>query len=365
MAARGRLMFDLPPGDMLSVRAPASVIARRLPPDTAIASDNAPSLCVVSGPSQVSRRAPCGSSKGSGIAAGSAHTSHAFHSPMMAPVVAPFTKLVAGVRLAPPRIPFVSTLTGGFITDAQACDPSYWGRHLLETVRFSDAVSTLALRPPSVLLEVGPRSTLATLARLQLKDQTRHVAIATLGDDEQRERESLLGALGQAWTRGIAIDTRAFHARHQRRRVPLPTYPFERKRFWIDAASPAAASIPAKPPTNGAVHLAAPKEPMVSELIASRAIRLSTELRQVFESASGVEIAETDTDRAFVELGLDSLFLTQVALAVQKKMGVKVTFRRGLVEELTTIPGCWPSTWTHHCLPENAVPGGSCPGPAR
>ncbi len=338
VVARGTWMFDLPPGAMLSVRAPANTIAQRLPPDLAIASDNAPCLCVVSGPSD-SVAALRVQLESEGIACRPLQTSHAFHSPMMAPMVEPFTERVATVALSAPRIPFVSTLTGRFITEEQARNPSYWGRHLLETVRFSGAVATLGEGPPSVMLEVGPRSTLATLVRQQLKDRGRHIAIPTLGEEPRVEREALLSALGQAWTNGMPLAARALHG-EQARRVPLPTYPFERTRFWIDPAPRGTeAAVPAKPNTNGAARHAVDdlkEEPTVIVTSRSRVARLSSELRQVFESASGVEIGESEVDRSFVELGLDSLFLTQAALAVGKKTGVKVTFRQ-LVENLTTI----------------------------
>ncbi len=329
VGARGRLMFDQPAGAMLSVRAPVRDIAARLGPGMSIASDNGPSLCVVAGPTAAVAEFQS-RVEAHGVVCKALHTSHAFHSPMMDPVVEPFTQLVARIPLSEPRIRFVSTLSGTWITPEQAQDPAYWGRHLRETVRFADAVSTLWKEPGLMLLEVGPRGTLATLARQQVSDRTRQVAVASLNDSAETEWSTLLSAVGQLWSAGVRIDSDAFWRGQRRRRLPLPTYPFERQRFWIDPArTPAVAA--------DATATVSPQETvMVPSPATSRVARLADDLRQVFEDASGIEIGEGDLDTSYLELGLDSLFLTQVALAVQKKTSVKVTFRQ-LLEEMPTI----------------------------
>ena len=328
VGARGRLMFDQPAGAMLSVRAPARDIVTQLGADLAIASDNGPSLCVVAGPTAAIEGFQA-RLEAQGIVCKHLHTSHAFHSPMMDPVVEPFTQLVARVPLSEPRIRFVSTLSGTWITPEQARDPAYWGRHLRETVRFAEAASTLWKEPGMVLLEVGPRGTLATLARQQVTDRARQVAVASMGDSAETEWSTLLSAAGQLWCAGVRIDSDAFWRGDRRRRVPLPTYPFERQRFWIDPARPPAVAA------DGAATVL-PQETVMPSPAISRVARLAAELRQVFEDASGIEIGDGDLDTSYLELGLDSLFLTQVALAVQKKTSVKVTFRQ-LLEEMPTI----------------------------
>jgi amino acid adenylation domain-containing protein len=330
VGARGKLMFDCPPGDMLSVRAPAGEVAQHLEPGLAIASDNGPSMCVVAGPPDAVARLRS-RLEAQALACKPLHTSHAFHSPMMDPVVEPFSRLVADVSLSAPRIPFVSTLTGTWITSEQARDPGYWARHLRETVRFSEAVATLWREPGTVLLEVGPRATLATLARQQVTDKSRQVAISSLGDSEQTEWDALLSAVGRLWCCGIEITPSAFWRGQTRRRVALPTYPFERQSYWI--APPASAGSASDGST---IYPTREESIIVSSPSGQHAARIATDLRQIFEDASGIEIGADDLDTNFVELGLDSLFLTQVALAVQKRTGVKVTFRQ-LVESMTTI----------------------------
>jgi amino acid adenylation domain-containing protein len=329
VAARGKLTFDCPQGEMLSVRAPASEVAPLLTDDLAIASDNGPSLCVVAGPSAAmaglrARLEP------RGTVFKPLHTSHAFHSPMMDPVVEPFCEAVAALKLSDVRIPFVSTLTGTWITNEQARDPRYWGRHLRETVRFRDAVATLWKKPDALLLEVGPRATLATLARQQVTDKQGQIAVCSLGDSEATEWETLMTAVGRLWCAGTAVDPIAFWGEPHPKRIALPTYPFERHRFWIEPAAPKGATLNGTGPSPDQETIVVPSPQP------SRTTRFANDLRKVFEDASGIEIGDNDLDTSFVELGIDSLFLTQIALAVQKTMGVKLTFRQ-LSEDLPTI----------------------------
>ena len=324
VVARGRLMFNVAPGSMLSVRLSAHEAAARLGPTLSIASDNGPSLCVVAGPTLDVDALRVRLEK-DGIVCRNLHTSHAFHSSMMDAVVEPFTAVVRTVSLSAPRIPFVSTLTGTWISAEQARDPGYWGKHLRETVRFTQGVETLWNAPDVLLLEVGPRGTLTTLARQQVTDRSRQVAVASLGEapDGDAETTALLQAAGHLWLAGVPIDRRAYWGRELRHRVPLPTYPFERRRYWIDSV--------ALPPR----ELPQEKTPVTVQT-SSRSSRFLPVLQSVFEDASGIEVAASDVGVSFLELGFDSLFLTQVALAVQKKFSVKVTFRQ-LLEDFPNL----------------------------
>lgn len=338
VAERGRLIFALPRGSMLSVRLPAQDVASRLGPGLSLASTNGPQLCVVAGPTEAvaGLRARLDAD---GVACKELHTSHAFHSAMMDAAVEPFTRLVERVTLREPTVPFVSTVTGTWITPEQARDPRYWGRHLRETVRFAEAAATLA-SGAEVLLEVGPRATLATLVRQAPLERARHVVAASLGDAEEKAYDALLGAVGTLWSAGVPLDAGAFWGDERRRRVPLPTYPFERQRYWVDPAArrePAAVTPSAVAPAAAVVSTLSPENPTVpAQPALDRTTRLVRDLKQVFEDASGVEIADADLDASFLDLGLDSLFLTQIALAIQKKVGVKVTFRQ-LVEQTPTL----------------------------
>lgn len=356
VAARGRLMQALPPGSMLSVRLPSAEVLPRLSARMSVASENAPSLCVVAGP-EADVAALQQQLEGEGVACRLLQTSHAFHSPMMEPAIAPFAELLRDVPLSPPRIPFVSTVTGSWITDAEACDPGYWAQHLRATVRFAPAAATLVEHEGMVLLEVGPRGTLTTLVRQQGQPRKPIRAAASLGTGGacEGERARLLLAVGQLWTWGIEPDWPALRRHQPRRRIPLPAYPFERTRHWVDAPDAAPTPAPASAaPADASPPLAAPlattgpapvvSTPTIPDVVPmpnapvspERRPRLVGELRELLESVSGLDVGSDQTAEALVALGFDSLTLTQVALAISRKYGVKLTFRQ-LLEQHRTV----------------------------
>src|SRR6185369_8656794 len=145
--------------------------------------------------------------------------------------------------LAPPRIPYLSNVTGTWIEPAQATDPAYWVRHLCSTVRFADAIAELWREPGRILLEMGPGQTLGSLALQQTPAadaaEIEPVVLSTLRHelDRQPDQRFLLHSLGRLWLAGADLDWSGFHGGERRRRVVLPTYPFERRRFWIEPAS--------------------------------------------------------------------------------------------------------------------------------
>ncbi|PHM11402.1 type I polyketide synthase [Nostoc sp. 'Peltigera malacea cyanobiont' DB3992] len=322
VATRGRLMWELPAGAMLSVRLPAKEVEPRLSAELAIAAINGPSLCVVSGPTEAIATLQK-QLESEEVICRHLHTSHAFHSPMMDSIIHPFAEVVGKVQLSPPQIPFVSTVTADWITAQQATDPMYWATHLRQTVRFAEGVQTLWQQPERLLLEVGPRITTTTLARQQAKDIKQQIAIPSLGDNAENEAEwtALLKAVGQLWLAGVSIDWSNFYQRETRQRIPLPTYPFERQRFWID---------PPPHPNRAAT----PKllNPQLLEkaqtMTTSPQQKLIPLLKEIIEETSGLEIASVDDSITFLEMGLDSLSLTQVGLALKKKFKVKVTLRQ-------------------------------------
>jgi amino acid adenylation domain-containing protein len=350
VAERGKRMQAQPRGSMLSVRLPASEVKTKLSGSLAIASENAPSLCVVAGPTE-EVQALTKQLEAEGAACRLLHTSHAFHSPMMDPVVEPFRELLGGLRLSPPRIPIASTVTGEWMTDQQATDPAYWARQLREPVQFRGAVATLAAAPKQLLLEVGPRQTLATLSRQQLPTAQRSSILASLGDRPNAAADAFRRALGDLWCAGVPISAAGLHG-DAPARVSLPSYSFERKRYWAErlvpadraavaVAAPVAAPTPvaAQPPAPAPAPVAAaplPTSPQPPLAAAPPSVQaMSNNYRQqiieslcaALEETSGLEIAPTDADVPFMELGLDSLFLTQFAITVQRKFNVKVSFR--------------------------------------
>jgi amino acid adenylation domain-containing protein len=365
VAERGRMMQALPAGGMLSVRLGESEVRSRLNGQLngqlALAAVNAPALCVVAGPLDAiasfeqklaSESVPCRRLV----------TSHAFHSAMMDPIVEPFTARAAQAHLQPPRIPYVSGVTGTWITDAEATDPAYWARHFRQPVQFSTGVSELLKSPTAVLLEVGPGNVLGTLARQHGIDAAKRTVASSLSDGFYGEGDaaSLFTALGALWLTGCKPDWSAVHAGEQRQRVALPTYPFERKRFWLElsaAAKLAALTIPAATAVEAGSteRIAAPSSfaqdsvlpssappiteepssvspsietPTATSSAASRPVKIRAILAEIFEDLSGIDVSEADGAASFLELGFDSLFLTQVTQSLQTKFDLKITFRQ-------------------------------------
>ncbi len=236
VAARGRLMEELPGGDMLAVPLSEDEVAEHLGGQLSVAAVNAVGRSVVSGPAEAVA-ALRETLETRGLACRPLHTSHAFHSAMMEPIFGPFVERFAGVSLQPPQIPFVSNVTGTWITDQEATDPGYWARHLRGTVRFAAGVGELLAEEDRVLLEVGPGNSLTTLARRHPARKPEQDVVASTRHPKEPEHDQafLLKSLGQLWIAGAPVDWEGFYGEERRRRVPLPTYPFERQRYWIEA----------------------------------------------------------------------------------------------------------------------------------
>ena len=244
VAARGALMQSVAPGAMLAVRAAEADLAARLPETLTVASVNAPGTCVVAGPSETVARFAA-DLKAAGIGCTTLKTSHAFHSPMMEPILEQFTALVASVPRRAPRLRFASNVTGTWITDDHATDPAYWARHLRQTVRFGDCVATLLDDGAKLLVECGPGRQLLGSVRTQVPAGAPAPLQALPGPGERLgDVETLLAAVGALWVAGVPIAVPAEAAR----RVRLPLYPFERKRYFVapDAES-AVAAVAARP----------------------------------------------------------------------------------------------------------------------
>jgi phthiocerol/phenolphthiocerol synthesis type-I polyketide synthase E len=234
VSERARLFETLPPGGMLSVAEPEETLAPLLGTDVAIAAINAPDQSAVAG-------------HAAAIAALAAELERrqiehrripidvAAHSPVVDPILPTFAAFVARLPLRPPAIPFVSSVTGRWITDAEATNPEYWARHLRQTVRFAEGAATLLAHADNVLVEVGPGRTLSSLAKRQAGGRrSAIVQCMPAAQEPQRDRAALLGALGRLWLCGVDIDWTRLERGAPRGRIPLPGYPFEHRRYWLD-----------------------------------------------------------------------------------------------------------------------------------
>jgi len=235
VAARAQIMQLLPLGAMLAIPLPEAEVQHLLGKQLSVAAVNGPSLCVVSGVTSVVEALQKQLAT-QGVQCHRLHTSHAFHSAMMDPILEPFTELVKKISRNSPQIPYLSNVTGTWITAAQVRDPNYWAKHLRSKIRFAEGLEQLLKEPEQILLEVGPGRTLSTLARQHPEKTAHQVVLSSLRhpQDSKSDVEFLLTTLGKLWLSGVKVDWCGFYAHEQRYRLPLPTYPFERKRYWIE-----------------------------------------------------------------------------------------------------------------------------------
>ncbi|MFF4383533.1 SDR family NAD(P)-dependent oxidoreductase [Kitasatospora sp. NPDC001547] len=243
VALRGRLMQAQTPGAMLNIMAARPEVEAALPDGLSLAAHNGPRDCVVSGPHHVIQ-AFTALAEERGWATQPVATSHAFHSSLMEPMVEKFVAAVAAVDRQAPQVPFVSNTTGTWITDEQATDPAYWGHHVRATVEYATGVRTATTEPHVTLLEVGPGQTLSSLTRRILTSAgIQATALASLPHkrDRRTATEIIQRTLGSLWLAGARPGWTAYFAQQQRRRIPLPTYPFQRKRYWLEPQVPQAA----------------------------------------------------------------------------------------------------------------------------
>jgi acyl transferase domain-containing protein/acyl carrier protein len=235
VAARGRLMQGLPEGSMLAVSLSEEEIAPLLNERLSLAAVNSPSLCVVSGETEAVKDLEEELSK-KDVACRLLHTSHAFHSKMMDPILVKFTREAEQADLHPPRIPILSTVTGTWTHSAEIATPGYWTRNLRQTVRFSNCVQELMKEPDRILLEVGPGKTLGTLARQHAGGSDKHIVLSTIRHPQEQNSDIafILNTLGRLWLANAEVDWSGFYKNERRHRIPLPTYPFERQRYWVE-----------------------------------------------------------------------------------------------------------------------------------
>jgi acyl transferase domain-containing protein/thioesterase domain-containing protein len=337
VARRARLMEAMPAGAMLGVRASADAVAAELTPDVAIAAINAPLHTVVSGAHDaISAFETILSARG--IAHRRLNTSHAYHSPMMDSALEEFVGVVAELPRRKPELRWISSLTGGPITDAEAVDPRYWARQLREPVQFARGVGQL-VDDHLALVEVGPGQTLAALSRQHERSVPQQLITTSLhpGQDSSADIEYLLAAAGRLGVRNVDIDWRLVHG-GARRRVPLPTYPFQRQRYWVDPIPrDDAGPVTVQPVPRSTRPATTSSSARTTEAAGGNGSEtLLSQLQSVFATLSGVDPAILTPDTTFVEIGFDSLFLTQAASALQMQFAADISLRT-LLEDAPTL----------------------------
>ena len=228
-------MQQQPPGAMLAVSLCEQAVPRLLLDNQlSLAAINGLSQCVVSGPIEAIDTFQQ-QLLAQGVESRRLHTSHAFHSQMMEPVVEPFIEQIKQLPLHPPQIPYISNVTGTWITTEQATDPNYWAKHLRQPVRFAEGIGHFLCDRSHILLEVGPGRTLSSLAKRHPDIADEQILLTSVRHPQEKrsDLDFLLNTLGQLWLAGVRVDWEGFYSYQQRYRLPLPTYPFERQRYWI------------------------------------------------------------------------------------------------------------------------------------
>ncbi|RBW52506.1 non-ribosomal peptide synthetase [Ruegeria sp. A3M17] len=336
IAKRGQLMQDQPGGAMLSVRAPLEALEDYLDDTVDVAARNAPRLNVLAGDfdaiASIEDRL-----KDAGIPCTRLHTSHAFHSRMMDPVCEGLLEAATQKTLQPTKIPYVSCVTGDWISENECTDPSYWATQARAAVNFADAVSTLVTEDPVALLEVGAGNTLSAFSIQTLPRDASVAVIQSLPDHTRPETDevAMAAAMGCLWGCGVDVDWNKLGPRGNRR-VPLPTYPFQRKLHWVDAPAPSigAATSSSSAPTTATVNPVSSLSEFSSMPTSNsqeqieRKPRLISEILAILSEVSGEDLGPEDAPATFLELGFDSLFLGQVTQKLNADYGIDLTFRQ-------------------------------------
>jgi acyl transferase domain-containing protein len=336
IAKRGELMRTLPGGSMLSVRATAKEVSPLLNSAVQMAAINGPKLCVVAGPDdQIDQLSQTLEAKG--IVSKRLHTSHAFHSAMMDSIVAPYHKFLTSFTLKQGELPILSTVSVDWNME-QMCDHKYWSSHLRKCVSYNPAAQKLAEQQGVLMVEVGPRNTLTTLTAQQARVQKSDIlTVATTGAARgSEELRGFLSSLGALWSAGVKLSSTTLFA-DRGTMIALPTYAFESKRFWLESKA-------AQESLNSEIKISITdnSKTVVNERITmdSQANQVKSgivsDLKEILADSSGLETSELGVDQTFMEMGLDSLLLTQVAQELNRKFECQITFRQ-LLGELDSI----------------------------
>ncbi len=246
VALRARLLRRLPAASMLSVSLPEAELGAELDGDLEISALNGPALCLVCGPDEEIDRLAEKLEKRE-IDCRKLHIAAVSHCRLIEPILADFLAGLKGIRLNPPERRFICNVTGTWARPDDVTNPEYWARHFRQPVRFSQGLGELLKDPNRVLLEVGPGSTMCSLARQQKSKPVGIVSSLRHPTEEVSDVQHFLAAIGRMWLAGVGMDWRGLRGDESRHRVPLPTYPFERQRYWIEPGQALASEEPTKP----------------------------------------------------------------------------------------------------------------------
>jgi acyl transferase domain-containing protein len=331
VAIRGRLMQQMPTGKMLSVALSESQVQEHLEGKLSIAAVNTPNWCVISGKEE-EIEALHKKLQEQGVETRMLITSHAFHSAMMDPILDEFAAEVSKVQMNTPAIPYLSNLTGTWIKSEEATDPRYWSKHLRGVVRFTEGVETL-LEEEIIIVEVGPGQSLTGLIKGHESKDRKPIVFPLLRHPKDRQTDNtvLLSAIGRLWLAGGSVDWEGFHTSHKVHRIPLPTYPFEGRRFWIDRMS--SNLVPVQETEQNEHVYPKVTEEEESSLVKTENLAASTKentgqfgveqkVGAIWEELFGIESIDVNDD--FFEIGGHSLLAIQLFNRIQEEFDVEL-----------------------------------------
>ncbi|MEH0844483.1 amino acid adenylation domain-containing protein [Micromonospora sp. CPCC 205711] len=324
VCARGELVERTPAGAMLAVSLPETAVAGLLDANVSLAAVNAPELCVLSGPPEAIEALRLRLTADA-VDCRPLRVTRGYHSALLDPVLDEFAGHVRQVALAEPERPYLTNLTGGPVTPGQVTDPAYWVRHMREPVRFAESAALLA-EQDVVLAELGPGHALGGLTRLAGLRPGQVVAAMRHPRHDADDLATMLDAVGRMWLSGAQVDWQRFHG-GPRRRLALPGYPFERHRYWVDAAPRTTPAHPAPaPPDAPAAGPDAPEpvdagnRPALSTAHVAPSTPEQECVAEIWTELLGIRpIGALDN---FFELGGHSLLATQFVVRLRARLGV-------------------------------------------
>ncbi|HVI70288.1 MAG TPA: beta-ketoacyl synthase N-terminal-like domain-containing protein, partial [Pyrinomonadaceae bacterium] len=327
VVVRGRLMQQLPPGAMSAVRLGAAEVERYLEGDVSISAVNSPNICTVTGPlDQIEKLEQVLSDNR--VASQRLDVPYAYHSSMVDAILPEFESAVSKIKLQAPSIPYISNLTGTWIKPEEVVTAGYWTRQMRHAVRFAPGVETLTGSGHSAFVEIGTGQTLSPLLKSYVKRGSDQFVVASLSHSPSVSDEvAMFKALGQLWKAGVRIDWRGFYRAEKRRRLSLPTYPFERKRYWIEAPRREEVS----PAVSNSVAVNDPVEAAV--VPAQQNGHSSASFNEIQAAVAGIwgdVLGHTsiNLDDSFFDLGGDSLLATQVHARLKQAFPVSISLQQ-------------------------------------
>jgi amino acid adenylation domain-containing protein len=356
VAYRGKLISELPGGSMLSIKSQPDIVKELLPPNLSIAAFNSPNSCVVSGDEEAINAFKV-IIEGYSIACRLVQTSHAFHSHMMDDILEDFAAMIASVDRNKPKTPIMSTQTGKWLTDNEAQSVEYWTSHIRNSVNFSDAFNVLTEElPQAFYIEVGPDSVLNTLGLQHARGRDFPICHTLSKRNSGDELDYLHQQLGILVAKGAKISLVGNQKKVNHKYLGIPTYAFDKKLCWTQKGSsknPEFIKQTHNPNNNSVAELL--KTPLIDFKTTQMTYHQNfSKFQSMLEDASGIEITRNELGTTFLELGLDSLVLTQLAFSIKKEFGVQLSFRQ--LNESHDTPKAVLDYLTEHSSNEAALP---------